>query len=393
MCGIAGMLTNAREGALKSRVFAMTRALRHRGPDAEGLFADEEAGVALGHRRLSILDLSERGAQPMLSACDRYVIVFNGEIYNHLALRRELEQGGGAAWRGNSDTETLLACFVAWGVEATLKKTVGMFALALWDRAERRLTLARDRFGEKPLYYGFIEQDASTTFLFGSELKALRADPAFDNPIDRGVLALFMQYSYVPAPYSIYENIFKLEPGSVLTITPDDITARARRVEPYWRYEDVALAGLADPILDEREGLEALERALREAVALQLVADVPVGAFLSGGIDSSMIVALMQAQSSQKAKTFTIGFDEAGFDEASYAKAVARHLETDHYEIRVTAAELRRSFRICLRCTTSLSRTVRRFRPALFARRRAERSRWRFRATRGTKCLAATTAM
>jgi asparagine synthase (glutamine-hydrolysing) len=339
MCGIAGLLTTSPRGSAREAIAAMTFTLRHRGPDAGAVFVDDEAGVALGHRRLAIVDLSERGAQPMHSVCGRYVLTFNGEIYNHLALRQELQASGPASWRGTSDTETLLAGFVAWGVAATLEKAIGMFALALWDRAERRLTLARDRFGEKPLYYGFVGRGAATTFVFGSELKALRAHPGFDNPIDRGVVALFLRLCYVPTPYSIYENIFKLEPGSILTIAPDRITARERAVEVYWRYEDVAIAGLANPVSDEREGLELLEQALRQAVALQLVADVPVGAFLSGGIDSSTIVALMQAQSSQRVKTFTVGFDEVDFDESPHALAVARHLGTDHCEIRVTPRE------------------------------------------------------
>jgi asparagine synthase (glutamine-hydrolysing) len=339
MCGIAGLLSASPRGSARETIAAMTLTLRHRGPDAGAVFVDDEAGVALGHRRLAIVDLSERGAQPMHSACGRYVLTFNGEIYNHLALRQELQASGPASWRGTSDTETLLAGFVAWGVAATLKKAVGMFALALWDRTERRLTLARDRFGEKPLYYGFIGRGAATALVFASELKALRAHPGFDNPIDRGAVALFLRFCYVPAPYSIYENIFKLEPGSILTITSDRIAARERAVEPYWRYQDVAIAGLANPVSDEREGLELLEQALRQAVALQLIADVPVGAFLSGGIDSSTIVALMQAQSSRKVKTFTVGFDEAGFDESPHALAVARHLGTDHCEIRVTPSE------------------------------------------------------
>jgi asparagine synthase (glutamine-hydrolysing) len=341
MCGIAGILTASPRGGARETIAAMTLTLRHRGPDAGAVFVDDEAGVALGHRRLAILDLSERGAQPMHSACGRYVLTFNGEIYNHLALRQELQASGPVSWRGTSDTETLLAGFVAWGVAATLKKAAGMFALALWDRAERRLTLARDRFGEKPLYYGFIGRGAATAFAFCSELKALRAHPDFDNPIDRGAVALFLRFCYIPAPYSIYEGVFKLEPGSILTIAPDRITAPARAVEPYWRYGDVAIAGLANPVSDEREGLELLEQALRHAVALQLVADVPVGAFLSGGIDSSTIVALMQAQSSRKVKTFTVGFDEAGFDESPHALAVARHLGTDHCELRVTPSETR----------------------------------------------------
>jgi asparagine synthase (glutamine-hydrolysing) len=328
-------------GDLHSHIDAMTLALRHRGPDAGAIFVDDAAGIALGHRRLAIIDLSERGAQPMHSACGRYVIVFNGEIYNHLALRKQLETRGAVAWRGTSDTETLLECCATWGVAATLQKTVGMFALALWDRAARRLTLGRDRFGEKPLYYGFIGRGAATTFVFGSELKALRAHSEFDNNIDRSALALFLRFCYVPGPYSIYEDIFKLKPGTILTLAPDEILSRARRVEAYWRYEDVVAAGLANPVEDEHEGLEALECVLREAVALQLVADVPVGAFLSGGIDSSTVVALMQAHSSRPVKTFTVGFDEAGFDEAPHAKEVARYLGTDHCEIRVTPNETR----------------------------------------------------
>lgn len=341
MCGIAGILTASPQGGAAAPIEAMTHAVRHRGPDAGAVFVDDEVGVALGHRRLAVLDLSERGAQPMRSACGRYVLVFNGEIYNHLSLRHELEASGSASWRGTSDTETLLACFVAWGVAATLIRTVGMFALALWDRSERSLTLARDRFGEKPLYYGFVGRGASSACVFGSELKALRAHPEFDNPIDRGGLALFLRFSYVPAPYTIYEDIFKLEAGSLLTLTNADVAARERRAEAYWRYKDVALAGLANPIRDEREGLETLESALRNAVALQLVADAPVGAFLSGGIDSSTIVALMQAQSTRPVKTFTVGFDEAGFDEAPGAKAVARRLGTDHCEVRIRPSEAR----------------------------------------------------
>ncbi|HTO80396.1 MAG TPA: asparagine synthase (glutamine-hydrolyzing) [Methylocystis sp.] len=343
MCGIAGILSKhlAPGAQLEAPIGAMTSALYRRGPDAGATFVDAEPGVALGHRRLAILDLSERGAQPMRSACGRYVIVFNGEIYNHLELRRELETRRPVAWRGTSDTETLLECFVELGVSETLRKSVGMFALALWDRRDRRLTLARDRFGEKPLYYGFIGRGDETAFVFGSELKALRAHPAFDNPIDSVAVNLFLQYCYVPTPRSIYENVFKLEPGTILSLGPQDVAARERRVERYWDYQAVILAGLSAPILDEREALDRLESTLSDAVALQLVADVPVGAFLSGGIDSSTIVALMQARSSRPTKTFTIGFDEAGFDEAPHAREVARHLKTDHHEIRVTPEETR----------------------------------------------------
>jgi asparagine synthase (glutamine-hydrolysing) len=259
MCGVTGILTAAR-GAPAESIEAMTYALRHRGPDAGATFIDQAAGVALGHRRLAVVELSERGAQPMYSANGRYVIVYNGEIYNHRDLRRELETKTAVAWRGTSDTETLIECFNAWGVAATLKKTVGMFALALWDRAERRLTLARDRFGEKPLYYGYAGRGASTTLVFGSELKALRACRRFDNAIDRDAVALFLRYSYVPTPYSIYRNIFKLEPGAIFQIRADELSARPRRAEKYWRYEDVAAAGLADPFVDEREAIDALDR-------------------------------------------------------------------------------------------------------------------------------------
>lgn len=341
MCGLAGFLSLSREGERRARVSAMTATLKNRGPDASGIYVDDQSGVALGHRRLAVLDLSPRGAQPMHSHNGRYVIVFNGEIYNHLALRAELEQREHVAWLGTSDTETLLAGFSVWGVVETLRKSVGMFALALWDRAERQLTLARDRFGEKPLYYGFVGTGGSTALVFGSELKALRAHPNFDNAIDRDALALFLRYSYVPAPFSIYENTFKLKPGAILTISAAQVPARAVAIDYYWHYRDVALAGLAAPFGDEIEAIDELERVLKTAVGLQLAADVPVGAFLSGGIDSSTIVALMQAQSTRKVKTFTVGFEDSGYDEAPHARAVAKHFGTDHSEVLVTAAEAR----------------------------------------------------
>jgi asparagine synthase (glutamine-hydrolysing) len=341
MCGIAGALTLARSVDARAEIEAMTAALYHRGPDAGAVFVDESAGVALGHRRLAVVELSERGAQPMHSADGRFVFVFNGEIYNHHSLRRELEATRVVDWRGTSDTETLVECFAAWGVASTLHKAVGMFAFALWDRAERKLTLARDRFGEKPLYYGFVGCGAATIFLFGSELKALRAHRAFDQSVNRNALALYLRYSYVPTPHTIYRDTYKLEPGSILHMRPADVAARRRLITRYWRYEEVVAAGLAEPFVDECVAINALEASLSKAVGLQLMADVPVGAFLSGGIDSSTIVALMQAQSSRPVKTFTVGFDEAGFDEAPHAREVARHLRTDHCEIRVTANEAR----------------------------------------------------
>ena len=364
MCGFTGFLT-ADASALGSPEAVVTRmalAIAHRGPDDAGAWADAQAGIALGHRRLSIVDLSPAGHQPMVAACGRYVIAFNGEIYNHLALRAELEggsphpsplpegEGVGPQWRGHSDTETLLAGFEAWGVEATLKKTVGMFAIALWDREEKTLTLARDRFGEKPLYYGWVGSGSSAAFVFGSELKALRAYPGFANPVSREALALYMRFTYVPAPHSIYQNIYKLEPGCMLSISGAVPLVPNAPLRPpavhgglslrrWWSLAGVVQAGAQNQITDEAEGVQALEQRLADAVRLQALADVPLGAFLSGGVDSSAIVALMQQQAMRPVKTFTVGFEEAGFDESPHARAVAQHLGTDHTEIFVTAAE------------------------------------------------------
>lgn len=340
MCGFTGFFTNDASvlSSLEAVATRMALAITHRGPDDAGTWADAQGGIALGFRRLAIVDLTAAGHQPMTSTSGRYVIAFNGEIYNHLALRAELEVIG---WRGHSDTETLLAGFEAWGVEVTLKKTVGMFAIALWDITERTLHLVRDRFGEKPLYYGWTGSGAQQAFVFGSELKALRAYPGFDNPISRDALALYLQHCAVPAPYSIYQDIFKLEPGSMLSLNAADLPGKAVRIEAYWCFTDAVKQGLAAPIQSEAEALSTLESTLREAVALQAVADVPLGAFLSGGVDSSAIVALMQAQSSRPVQTFTVGFDEAGFDESPHALAVAQHLGTEHHALRVTAADAR----------------------------------------------------
>ncbi|MDI6748790.1 MAG: asparagine synthase (glutamine-hydrolyzing) [Rhodocyclaceae bacterium] len=323
----------------------MANTLIHRGPDDVGVWVDADAGIALGHRRLAILDLSPAGHQPMVSTSGRYVIAFNGEIYNHLELRKALSKlgaGGTApAWRGHSDTETLLAAFEAWGIEKTLTRCVGMFALALWDRETRTLTLARDRIGEKPLYYGWVRG----ALVFGSELKALRAYPGFDNVIERRALALFMRHNYVPAPWSIFENIWKLPPGCYVQFAAAELTPGASpsgrgEVKPYWSLREVAEAGLPDPFTgSEAEAVVELERLLLQSIAGQMVADVPLGAFLSGGIDSSTVVALMQAQSSRPVKTFTIGFHEGEYNEAEHAKAVARHLGTDHTELYVTPDE------------------------------------------------------
>jgi asparagine synthase (glutamine-hydrolysing) len=351
MCGLTGVLTGRLPPA--DAIRRMTDSLYHRGPDDGGTWMDEQAGVALGFRRLAIIDLSVAGCQPMHSACDRYVLVFNGEIYNHLELRETLRAGvprtGGAGWRGHSDTETLLACIAEWGVPLTLERAVGMFAFALWDRAERRLCLARDRFGEKPLYYGWTQG----AFVFGSELKALRQYPGFDNPVDRDVLALYAQYCYVPTPYSIYRHVYKLQPGCFMFVAPDAmttpperaLTAPTRRpglvISRYWSFLETAHDGLANPIVDEREAVERLHDSLSEAVRLQSIADVPLGAFLSGGIDSTTIVALMQSLSNRKVKTLTIGFDEEGYNEARHAKAIAAHLGTDHSELYVSVDQAR----------------------------------------------------
>jgi asparagine synthase (glutamine-hydrolysing) len=328
----------------------MTDTLRHRGPDDAGVWIDEASGMALGFRRLAILELSEAGHQPMVSHDGQHVLVFNGEIYNHAELKTQLEQETGSkAWVGHSDTEILLECCAAWGVRRTVEQAVGMFAFAVWDRGDRRLYLARDRFGEKPLYYGWVHG----AFVFGSELKALRCCPGFDNEIDRDVLALYLRYSAVPGPYSIYRDIYKLQPGCILSIPASaagvapagPLFAPGRyggvTIERYWDLADVVARGLAAPIEDEHEATESLEVVLKEAVRLQSIADVPLGAFLSGGIDSSTIVALMQVQSRRRVRTFTIGFDEPGFDEATRAKEVANHLGTEHTELYVTAQQAR----------------------------------------------------
>src|SRR5579885_173157 len=449
MCGIAGFYNlGGLDGQAAALAERMARAIAHRGPDDFGVWPDQDAGIVLAHRRLSIIDLSPAGHQPMLSASGRYVVVFNGEIYNYQELRRELEaapspqppstevraglsregrgeeddrgqtsvplplEGGGVGervktflphttfsgqassegrgevesapspqppstelrtglsregrgeeddrgqtsvplplerggvgervkieWRGHSDTEVMLAAFETWGVRDALRKMRGMFAIALWDRMTRTLTLARDRLGEKPIYYGL----ANGVLLFASELKALRAHPAFNAAINRDALTLFLRHNYVPGPYTIYEGVCKLPPGCALSITTDDLRrGRLSPPQPYWRAREVCERGQRGLCSgDETDALRELERLLKDSIAGQMIADVPLGAFLSGGIDSSLVVALMQAQSSRPVKTFTIGFTEKDYDEAPYAKAVARHLGTEHTELYVTPQEAR----------------------------------------------------
>src|SRR5918993_742711 len=278
MCGIAGILSGKKADA--GTLGRMAAVLAHRGPDDDGVWIDDQAGVGLAHRRLAIIDLSPQVHQPMQSADGRYVISYNAEIYNHAELRRELAAAGGApanGWGGHSDTETFLECVSAWGLDATLPKIVGMFAFALWDRKERTLHLVRDRFGEKPLYYGWVGKD----FVFASELKAIRAHPRFEGEIDRRALRVFAARTYIPAPFSIYKRLFKLEPGCVLTITPEEartpLDAPPKGIRRYWSYRDVVRRGLELPIGDEREALDQLERVLSSAISGQSVADVPVG--------------------------------------------------------------------------------------------------------------------
>lgn len=337
MCGISGFLecnTLNLEDGLQNNINKMNAALVHRGPDNDGCWYDLGAGIVFGHRRLSIIDVSSGGKQPMISVGGCYVITFNGEIYNYKELRLELETAGWS-FRGDSDTEVMLAGFEKWGLDNAIKRFIGMFAFALWDRQERRLYLARDRIGEKPLYYGW----KGNTFIFASELKAICAYPGFAADIDRDSLALFMRHGYIPAPYTIYKGIKKLVPGTILTITPDSPGYSPDPV-PYWSFKQIAEAALATPYPgSENEAIIALDNLLRDAVKHQMLSDVPLGASLSGGIDSSTIVALMQAQSNVPIKTFSIGFYEQAYNEARYAKEIADYLGTDHTELYVTAEE------------------------------------------------------
>lgn len=336
MCGIAGFLMSSASSSeeTKSWLKSMTDAILHRGPDEGGEWVSRESNVALGHRRLSVIDLSAAGAQPMMSPSGRFVMVYNGEIYNHTAIRAELESSGLVGqWRGHSDSETIVTGFEVWGIEATLQRTVGMFALAIWDRERQELTLARDRLGEKPLYYGW-QGMTKPTFLFGSELGALRAHPSFSGEIDRNALCSYLRHNCVGGTHSIYQNIFKLAPGCLLSLSLREPTPV---VKSYWSAQEVVLQGLNNPFRGSaEEAVEELNGLLCDAVKQQMVADVPLGAFLSGGVDSSVIVSLMQAQSSRAVKTFSIGFVEKKYNEAEFAKAVAKHLGTDHTELYVT---------------------------------------------------------
>lgn len=336
MCGIAGLMSP--RGIDPAEVTAMTDSIAHRGPDDSGLWQSEDGRVVLGQRRLSIIDLSPAGHQPMLSHAGRYALVLNGEVYNHRAIRAELEAAGKApvAWRGTSDTETFVAAVEAWGLEAALARAVGMFALVLWDRQARTLSLARDRFGEKPLYYGWV----GDRFAFASELKAITRLPDFAGRIDPLAAGTMLARSYVPAPLTIYEGLAKLRPAHLLTLPADIVPGAVMPASrAYWSYRDVVATGLANPIRDADAARMGLREVLETAIAGQAIADVPVGAFLSGGIDSSLVVALLHKVGAHPVETFSIGFEEPGYDEAGYARAVAAAIGTRHHEHYVSAAD------------------------------------------------------
>jgi asparagine synthase (glutamine-hydrolysing) len=335
MCGISGYFTLTRSRSsdqMTTEVNRMTDAITHRGPDDAGFWVDAENGIALGHRRLAILDLSPLGHQPMTSADGRFIIVFNGEIYNFQPLRIELEALG-HSWRGHSDTEIMLAAFLQWGVLEATRRFNGMFAFALWDKQDRVLHLGRDRLGEKPLYYGWV----GDSFVFGSELKAIRQFPGFDSAINRDALCSQIRFSYIPDPYCIYQGFHKLPPASLITLrSPVD----QPKPQLYWSLRHVIEHGLDHPFSgNETQAIDTFEALLHDAVGMRMISDVPLGAFLSGGVDSSLIVAMMQKQSARPVRTFTIGFDDADYNEAKFAQEVATHLGTDHTEMYVTGKD------------------------------------------------------
>ncbi len=334
MCGINGFFNTSTTLSASVVIEQMNRAIEHRGPDATSSWQDESTGLMFGHRRLAIQDLSPAGAQPMHSQDDRYVLIFNGEIYNHFQLRERLANENKApTWRGHSDTETILAALTAWGIEATLQAMVGMFAIALWDHKHQVLTLARDRMGEKPFYWGW-QGDA---LYFSSELQGLKANPAFKTDINRDAITLLLRHNCIPAPFSIYSGIEKLRPGHWIQLPLTDLNkAKAAKSKAYWSFNAIVEAGLANPFTGSPEqAVSTLESTLTQSIGEQMLSDVPLGAFLSGGIDSSTIVALMQAQSLRPVKTFTIGFEDKGYNEAKHAQAVADHLKTEHTELYI----------------------------------------------------------
>jgi len=358
MCGFVGFfnLENINHEDANNALQIMTDSLIHRGPDAGGTFSDLENNLYLGHRRLSILDTSDGGLQPMKSKSGNLVIVFNGEIYNHNELRTELQQEGQTiSWDSSSDTETLLAAFEFWGIQETLPKLRGMFSIAIWDRLNNNFYLIRDRFGEKPLYFGWIKGEGASSFGFASELKALKKYPNFFNKISHSALVQFFTYMYVPCPMSIFENIYKLEPGCILKInsqppvTPpkqtlhsvsgSTITYENISISRWYDLKQIVEKASTNLFTNFQEASDTLEEELLNVIKMQRLSDVPLGAFLSGGVDSSLIVALMQKQSTNPIKTFTIGFENPDFNEAPFAEAVSSQLRTDHSELLVTASD------------------------------------------------------
>jgi asparagine synthase (glutamine-hydrolysing) len=339
MCGISGFYSKS---SFKSDeiIKKMNLAIHHRGPDDTGIWQDDNAGIFFGHQRLSIIDLSKAGHQPMISNSGRFILTYNGEIYNHLKIRKELEKiNSNIIWRGNSDTETILEAIDFWGIELTLRKTEGMFAFGLWDQKTRSLTLARDRIGEKPLYYGWQGKGDNKVFLFGSELKALKAHPEFRAEISRDSIALQLRHNCIPAPYSIYKDIFKLLPGHYLELKESDLkNSLLPNSQTYWSLIETAIYGNNNQLTNSENNIQKdLEELLQSSVKKQMISDVPLGAFLSGGVDSSVLVALMQSQSNLPVKTFTIGFREEDYNEADHAKKIAKHLGTNHTELYVSS--------------------------------------------------------
>lgn len=339
MCGINGFYSKYSNN-FDNIIAKMNSAISHRGPDTNGIWSDSNSGIVFGHQRLSIIDLSIAGNQPMQSNSGRFILTYNGEVYNHLEIRRELKhKNSNTKWRGSSDTETLLEAIDYWGIEIALQKIDGMFAFGLWDKKKRSLILARDRAGEKPLYYGWQGEGKNKVFLFGSELKALKTHPMFSGEINRNSIALQLRHNCIPAPYSIYKDIHKLMSGNYLELKESDLKKNLLPIsKSYWSYTETAKNQNNNHFsLSEEDIKKDLEKHLKLSVKKQMISDVPLGAFLSGGIDSSTIVALMQSQSSNPVKTFTIGFSENDYDESKYAKKIANHLGTDHTELYVSS--------------------------------------------------------
>ncbi len=335
MCGITGFIGSI-DDPIKT-INLMKEAIHHRGPDSSGYWIAENNNVALGHQRLAIIDTSSTGHQPMESHSSRYVISYNGEIYNHLLLRKELNKlsNNSISWIGTSDTETILALLDFYGVKKTLEKCSGMFAIAIWDKSIEILTLARDRIGEKPLYYGFVDNK----FVFASELKSIKKFPSFSNQISKEALVNYLHLNYVPAPLSIYDDLFKLTPGSFIEIDPKKLDKEIPKPESYWSLKETVLENASKPFIDEIIAIHELEKNIEHSISSQMLSDVPLGAFLSGGIDSSLIVSLMQKNSMNPIKTFTIGFDNRSFDESPFAENISNVLGTDHTTIHVSDSD------------------------------------------------------